>query len=210
MRSGHFHFLGRFVWDRAAATAAEFALVVPLLLLFLFGIIDVGRFMWEVNRAEKATQMGVRFAAVTNMVPNVLGTTDFALTVTQGSPVPLASFEGTRCRAGACSNAVPTASCTSGASGSWGYDGVAFNLITDRMMAMYPLITANNVEIDYTNSGLGFAGDPNGSDVSPLITVRLCGMQFTPITTQIFGLNTPMPSVASSLTMEDGAGTVSN
>ena len=52
--------------DRSAASAAEFALVLPLLLLFLFGIIDAGRFMWEYNRAEKATQVGARVAVVTD------------------------------------------------------------------------------------------------------------------------------------------------
>ena len=44
-------------------------MVLPLLLLFIFGIIDVGRLMWTWNRAEKATQMGARFAVVTDMVP---------------------------------------------------------------------------------------------------------------------------------------------
>ncbi|WP_246444371.1 TadE family protein [Sphingomonas sediminicola] len=51
------------------ATAAEFAMVLPLLILFLFGIIDVGRYMWTLNQVEKATQMGARMAVVTNMVP---------------------------------------------------------------------------------------------------------------------------------------------
>ena len=69
--------LRRLLLDRTAASAAEFALVLPLLLLFLFGIIDAGRLMWTMNRAEKATQMAVRYAVVTNMVPEDLATTDF-------------------------------------------------------------------------------------------------------------------------------------
>ena len=46
--------------DDRGASAAEFTLVLPLLLLMLFGIIDTARFMWAVNRSEKAAQMGVR------------------------------------------------------------------------------------------------------------------------------------------------------
>ena len=52
------------VADCRGASAAEFSLVLPLLILLLFGIIDAGRLLWEVNRAEKATQMGARYAIV--------------------------------------------------------------------------------------------------------------------------------------------------
>ena len=61
--------LGKLCRDRSGAGAAEFALVLPLFLMFLLGIIDAGRYMWEHNRAEKATQMGTRYAVVTDMVP---------------------------------------------------------------------------------------------------------------------------------------------
>ena len=55
----------RLLLDRTASSAAEFAMVLPLLILFLFGIIDGGRYMWEVNKAEKATQAGARVAIAT-------------------------------------------------------------------------------------------------------------------------------------------------
>ena len=55
--------------DERGASAAEFALVLPLLLLLLFGIIDAGRLAWEFNRAEKATQVGARVAVVTDPIP---------------------------------------------------------------------------------------------------------------------------------------------
>jgi Flp pilus assembly protein TadG len=59
--------------DQSAATAAEFALVLPLLLIFLFGVIDAGRWMWAYNQAEKATQMGARMAIVTDYVSSSIG-----------------------------------------------------------------------------------------------------------------------------------------
>ncbi len=48
--------------------------MLPLLILFLFGIIDGGRFLWEINKAEKATQAGARVAVVTDVISTGLGT----------------------------------------------------------------------------------------------------------------------------------------
>lgn len=50
-------------------TAAEFGLLTPLLLSFMIGTVDLGRFLWTCNRAEKATQTGVRFAVTNDIVP---------------------------------------------------------------------------------------------------------------------------------------------
>ena len=40
---------------KRAASAAEFAMVLPLLIILLFGIIDAGRYKWSVNRAESSS-----------------------------------------------------------------------------------------------------------------------------------------------------------
>ena len=45
--------LRAFLRDRRGASAAEFALVLPLFLLFLLGTIDAGRYIWAVNEAER-------------------------------------------------------------------------------------------------------------------------------------------------------------
>lgn len=187
------------------ASAAEFAMVLPVLLLFIFGMIDAGRFMWEFNRAEKATQMGVRYAAVADIVagPSTDATSlagrNFALNggVPGGDPVPTSLFSSTSCNSTACTP-------------NWGYDAAAFGRIVTRMRLMYPPIRNANVTVEYQNVGLGYAGDPHGPDVAPLITVRLTGMTFKPVTGLLFGLSFPMPDFSAALTLEDGQGTVSN
>lgn len=192
--------------DRSGASAAEFALVLPLLLLFLLGLIDAGRYMWEHNRAEKATQMGTRYAVVTDMVPSGLASYSFALNdnVLAGNPVPASSFTSASCNATTCS-------CVGGSvCNSVGYDAAAFDAIVQRMALMYPMISDSNVLVEYRNVGLGYSGDPNGPDVAPLVTVSLTGMKFSPITFALFGGDINMPDFRAALTLEDGSGNVSN
>jgi len=78
------------------------------------------------------------------------------------------------------------------------------------MHAMYPSITAANVQIEYKNIGLGFAGNPDGPDVSPLVTVKLTGLDFHPVTCLVFACSITMPDFRAALTLEDASGTVSN
>ena len=187
--------------DSRGVSSLEFTLVLPLLLFFLFGIIDAGRFMWDYNRAEKATEVGARYAVVTGVVPSGLDTYSFAVSdgVTQGNPVPTANFDIATCTEGSCD-------CTGGGvCDAITYDGTAFNDIVGHMAAMYPGIQPANVEIDYKNVGLGYSGDPNGPDVAPLVTVRLRDLTFQPITCVLFGCSFSMPSFRAALTLEDGS-----
>ena len=191
------------VSDRRGASAAEFALVLPFLVLFLVGMIDVGRFMWEYNQAEKATQMGTRYAVVTNPVLSTLSTYSFAADggLAQGDAIPTANFTSATCNNSSCSCTASAGNFCSSAS----RDANAFTRIVQRMQEMYPRILASNVQVEYRNVGLGYAGDPYGPDVAPLVTVRLTGMQFQPFTTMIFGANITMPDFRAALTLEDGS-----
>jgi hypothetical protein len=201
--------------SESAATAAEFALVLPLLLLLLFGIIDGGRFLWEVNKGQKATQAGARFAAVTNMVPSDLASYSFAVQggITPGTPIPASAFDAVTCTSGGCTNGDSSDDCKMSASGTFaaspGFDSAAFTRVVDRMHALDHRIASNNVRIIYCNVGLGYAGNPYGSDVSPQVIVSLTGLSFVPITSLLFATLT-LPSSSSSMPMEDGVGVQSN
>ena len=197
--------LARLLRCNQAASSAEFALVLPLLLVLLFGVIDAGRFMWEYNRAEKATQMGVRYAVVTDMVPSGLASRSFSITdgIPQGTAVPTANFAYATC------NNVSCGTCSGSVCGSIGYNATAFQKIVTRMGYMYPQIAPSNVTVTYKNVGLGFAGDPDGPDVSALVTVALTGLEFHPITCLVLCSMT-MPSFRAALTLEDASGSESN
>lgn len=198
--------LRRLVADVRAASAAEFAIVLPLLLLFIFGVIDAGRFMWAYNQAEKATQVGARFAAVTSPAAGGLYDHSFAIddAIPAGNPVPTANFAEVTCTNSNCDD------CAGSVCDEIALDSTAFNRIADRMIQIDPSIARDNVQISYRNVGIGFAGDPNGSDVSPLITVSLRSLQFQPLTTLLFGAAFNMPDFRASVTGEDLAGSVSN
>ena len=200
--------------DQRAASAAEFGLVVPILTLLLFTVIDAGRFMWEYNRAEKATQAGARMAVVTDVVEQGLIGTNYVGSggLTQGDRIPesalgTVSCVGTAtsatcsCAAGTCpTTATPCTACTN-----------AFTAIVTRMQKLYPPIQASNVVIEYRGSGLGFAGDPDSTkpQISPLVTVKLTGMTFLPVGMLKLAAF-PMPTFATTLSAEDLSGSESN
>lgn len=201
----------RLFLDRTAASAAEFALVLPLLILFLFGIIDGGRYLWEVNRAEKATQAGARVAIVTDTLDSGLsgqsyvGQTFGGVTLTQGDVIPVTALGELRCTNTGCS-------CISGTCPTVVAPGdyaARFSRIFQRMEFMKPGIAQTNVVISYRGAGLGFAGDPNGMEIAPLVTVELTGVQFRPLVLfNAVAFN--LPEFRTTLTAEDSSGSVSN
>lgn len=193
--------------DRSGSTAAEFALVLPLLLVLILAIIDGGRYLWEVNRAEKATQMGARLAVVTVPVSSGLVSQDYIGIggLTQGDIIPASALGTMTCTRSSCScsGTCPTNPTVA--------DTNAFDRIVTRMQAIKQDIVAGDVSVIYKGSGLGYAGNPHGMDISPIVTVEVTGAQFTPITTMVFGSPSfDLPTIRTTLTAEDSSGTASN
>lgn len=204
-------FMTGFMRDPSAASAAEFALILPPFLLFLLGTFDVGRFIWFVNENEKAAQIGARWAVATDMICDGLVDWSFVIDqstpVPQGGPVPQSAFPGVSFPGGSAT------SCTCATGGSCEFpltaDTAAFGLLVSRMQDIQPRLSAQDVSIDYAWSGLGYAGDPVGADVAPMVTVRIDNLAFRPLFLGgLVGIG--IPGAQYSLTLEDGEGDFAN
>jgi Flp pilus assembly protein TadG len=214
--------------DSAAAAAAEFALVLPVALLFLLGIIDVGRYIWEINQLEKAVQIGTRYAVATGVVSldlNTMDFTDFDCNADPDNPAPVKPGDNI-CKDAlgkiTCSQASGAVSCTCtdsvlGAGTCPGslsnVDDAAFTSIVTRMRTIAPQIGADDVRISYSGSGIGYAGDPHKdeegeplSQVSPVVTVQVLNQQLRAIS--LLGWGMELPSFQYSQTLEDGEGAI--
>lgn len=200
-------FLDRFRHDERGL-AAEFVLVLPLLLLLMLGTIDIGLYAYTLNRAEKATHIGARFAAVTDPLANEIASTSYvnqtvgSVLIEQGDRVPAGALGLLTCTNTSCT-------CTTGPCPGTTYNSTAFTNLANRMKNVLPSIQDTNIIVEYRGSGLGYAGDPTGPDVAPLITVRLTGYSYNSVVLSPLGTTTIMPDFAYSITSEDGSGTTS-
>ncbi|WP_338468480.1 pilus assembly protein [Novosphingobium sp. ZN18A2] len=213
--------IAAFLRQDRGATAAEFALVLPVALLFLLGIIDVGRYAWAMNRMEKAVQMGTRYAVATSIVPEGLNSKDFVGFDCGGTSVLGPGDPICRDAIGtiACTGSPASCTCTPSAlSGSCtglpgNADNDAFTKIVNRMRVVSRSVQPGDVTITYSGSGLGYAGDPSVADdgtplsqVSPVVSVQVKGATFRSLVA--FGAPLRLPTFRYSETLEDGDGSV--
>jgi Flp pilus assembly protein TadG len=79
--------------NRAGTTALEYGLRLPVFLLFLLGIMDLGRLMWVFMALNRATEAAARCAAVNAMVcGSVSQIQSDAATQAWGLTVPASTF----------------------------------------------------------------------------------------------------------------------
>lgn len=197
-------FTRSFARDQAGGVLVETTVLIPILLVFVLGAIDFSLAFYQWNLATKAVQVGARIAAVSDPVASGLssistGVLSLSSTVIAGDPMP--DFQVT------CEGATPSCTCTRGTCPGMGtFSWAAMNKIVcgrnntsttqciystqcsatssyfRGMCDIFPTITAANVRIVYTQTGLGFAGRDGGP--VPTITVSLQNVPF-----QFFFLN---------------------
>jgi len=211
------HIIRNLPGNTSGMSSAEFAMVLPLLLIFLFGMVDTGRFLWEFNEAEKATQVGARMAIVTNVLSPGLRDEDYAgktfggKVLKPGDSIPAAALDTMVCNSTGCSCPNGNGACPDPGT----FDSATFSALVTRMKQIYPAIESENVEVRYSGSGFGTAATPSVGagpevmEISPLVTVSLKDMQFRPITTFLFA-TINMPTFSTTLSSEDASGTFSN
>jgi Flp pilus assembly pilin Flp len=198
----------RRIWrDDKGAVAVEFGLIGSIFIIMLLGIMEFGTAFWQWSQASKALQLGVRLAAVSDPVSSDLKTmTGVSGAVEEGDPMPY--FKRV------CSGA--SQSCSDGT-----YDPVAMRTLVygrgnggcpstsqryPAMCQLFPRIRPENVIVEYTQTGLGFAGRPGGP--LPTITLRLTGIDFDfVVLDEMLGLPTiAMSGLTASASAEDLSG----
>lgn len=194
--------------DDRGATLVEFTVVMGLLFAITFGIVEFALVLWEYNSAEKATHAGVRYAVESD--PAASAFADFSgidAGFEAGQDLDLSEIGAFTivCDDSGC-NAAPGDNCTNAGTDFCTYDSAAFDQIVCRIRGVYPQVQADQVEIDYSHVGFGFAGRPGG-DLVPNVTVRLQGLTYDFVTMGALTAGAlqqiDMPPFTATLTGED-------
>jgi Flp pilus assembly pilin Flp len=177
----------RLTRDQSGAVLVEVTVVMVLILVFILGSIDFLFAFYQWNTASKAVQIGARIAAVSD--PVAIGLNGLSTAVVTSAVPPGASMPNFMVR---CERRTEACSCTGACVGVGAYNRAAMNTIiygrgssscSDAtsfyragMCDIFPRIADANVIIQYTQTGLGYAGRPGGP--VPTITVSIEGLQF--------------------------------
>ena len=163
------------------AALIEAALILPLILLLVFGLMEVSFYAWNLNLAAKAVQLGVRRAIVSDPVATGPG-----LVRAESSAYWRDLPPGLRCLpAGRDPSPCPifavtcdlSAGCTCrGNACRFTLSGRRFAPILAAMRAVLPGIRSENVQVSYATNALGYVGRPPPVPVD--VTIRLIGLEY--------------------------------
>ena len=80
--------------DSSASVAVEFALLLPVYIAFMFGIVEFGRMIWIRNSMEFAAEIAARYGAITSGATNAT-TAAYAMTQLIGVDSATVTFTAT-------------------------------------------------------------------------------------------------------------------
>ena len=206
--------------DEDGGPAIEFGLIAIILIFITFSILEFGFVLYQYNSADKATQMGARFAATSWPVAAGLESVDCR--TSPGNTDPF----GTPCQAGdnfgvvTCTSTACTCAgglCPAEITGALRSNGncpggTEFGCIVERMQGVYRFLTPANVQIIYRDipelrfKGRGYILNQNPTGgVVPEIEVRVVNLDIPLfVAGPIIGVTTlTMPTIRSTLIGED-------
>ncbi|MEE9346739.1 MAG: TadE family protein [Robiginitomaculum sp.] len=170
--------LEKFIRNEDGVASVEFALLSVALISVTIGALELGLGFFQYNTAQQAARIGARLAAVSDPVArDMTYMTGLSNNVKSGDSMPdyLRTCSGVTqsCNIGAYNSAQMNALL-------YGPDNDGVCATTEKLRRgicdVFPKVSRENITISYQGSGLGIAGNP--AVLSPLITVRLSGLEF--------------------------------
>jgi Flp pilus assembly protein TadG len=181
--------------DERGAVFVETALTLSVVLMIVFGSIDLGLMFWQWNAAAKAAHLGTRVAVTVDPVAEGITTT--ALTTAGEDTTWKVTLMGSTCideatgdpRVGGPSTPYTTycptlasecayydsngvdlgaLTCTNG----FIADEAAFERIAAPMKRAFPLLDDKDIRVVYQTNGIGFVGRPNGLIMNVSVSIR--------------------------------------
>lgn len=172
------------------AALIEAALILPVLLMIVFGLADLSLYFWQRGLATKAVDLGVRAAIVSDSVARGPG-----LTPSESASYWFGMPPGARCfpSSGSAAESGNAGGCLSfsvtcdlargcdcpGVSCGFGFSQANLAPILDAMRAVLPRLEPANLRITYSTNGLGYVGRPPPVPVD--VTVQIVDLAFDPI-----------------------------
>ena len=160
--------LRRLLLAYGGATALEFAFILPILATATFGVAELSLIMFDYHRLSEATRRGARVAVVNTPIASLVNLTTNTI-VCQGTA------GGVTCAGGAVAS------------------GTSFDAVVGQMQAVIAELSAENVQITYTDTGITGGVETPGV-VTPIISVEIVGFDH-----QYLFLQT-LPGVPASFT----------
>lgn len=201
--------------DTSGAALVEGAVVLPLFVLIIVGLLDLGLFFWQWNAADKAVHAGARRAIVWDPVasgsgltavdtiwdPTKLGQSCFV--AASGCPTlkVVCTSAGCGCTGTGCTGGYALYDRSKLAKSDPLYDGTRKQVLAELVDVMKPLLpqlTAQNVSVTYESNRLGFVGRPGAVPADVTVSLQNLSYDFIILDKIVAAMGQTLPIRASA------------